>query len=660
MAQGQGMKRRPLTLDDLREAEAWARSITSALVRRYEWQGPICGPMPSPALTWKMPSESNQLFYGDNLELLRRGNDESVDLVYLDPPFNSDANYNVLFAARDGQRAAAQIQAFEDTWTWDQAAASTFDETVQAGGNVANALMAFEKLVGHNDMLAYLTMMAPRLVELRRVLKSTGSLYLHCDPTASHYLKLLLDAVFGPERFLNEIIWRRSGSHNSAKRYGPIHDTLLFYSKTADYKWRKTFRPYLKGHVDGYFKQRDDRGRYWTNALTGPETRGGASGKPWKGYDPTPGGRHWAIPGTIVDELGIDPKLSVQAKLDALDAAGFIDHPAEGSNAMPTYRQYLDTSPGMMLQDIWAYEPHTKGTLWGTEDCIDQDVRWINKQGDPERLGYPTQKPVGLLRRVIASSTDPGDVVLDPFCGCGTTVHAAQELGRRWIGMDITIHAIALIEDRLKKSFGGAADFVTRGVPTSIDEAVALAARNKYQFQSWAVYRLGGAPEDEAKRGADRGIDGRLYFKVKDGEPHREIIISVKGGKISPEYVRELRGTVEREKADIGILLSLEKPTRAMRVEAASAGVLESHWGRHPRIQLITVEDLLSGGRPNLPPVTGSNVTLKSARRSAASRTSAKATLEMDLTDLPSEHAQTAELATPPRRPVPAKKRRTK
>jgi len=289
-----------------------------------------------------------------------------------------------------------------------------------------------------------------------------------------------------------------------------------------------------------------------------------------------------AIPGTISDELGIDPELSVQDRLDALDAAGFIDHPPKGSKAMPTYRQYLDSSPGMTLQDIWAYQPHTKGVLWRTDDCIDQDVRWLLKQGDPERLGYPTQKPVGLLRRIVESSSDPGDVVLDPFCGCGTTVHAAQLLKRRWIGIDITIHAISLIEDRLRAAFGPAVRFVTRGVPTSIEEAEALANRNKFQFQSWAVYRLGGAPEDEARKGADRGVDGRLYFRLKDRDPFRQIIISVKGGKLKATDVRDLRGTAERERADMGVLVSLQEPTRQMRAEAATAGFLDSAWESIP------------------------------------------------------------------------------
>ena len=326
----------------------------------------------------------------------------------LDPPFNSDASYNVLFGHADGSRAAAQIKAFEDTWRWDQAAASAFEETVTRGGVVAQALTAFQTLLGPSTMLAYLSMMAPRLIELRRVLKPTGSLYLHCDPTASHYLKLLLDSVFGADQFRNEIIWRRTGSHSSSRRFGPIHDVLLFDSCSDAYYFNKVYRPYLKGHVDGYFKKEDpERGRYWENALTGSGTRKGESGKPWRGFDPTKVGRHWAIPGRIAEELALEPGLSVQERLDALDAAGFVSFPKKSSDAMPTYRQYLADSPGIPLGDIWAYQPHTRGVLRSSEG-IDEDVRWLVKQGDAERLGYPTQKPVGLLKRVISSSCPPG------------------------------------------------------------------------------------------------------------------------------------------------------------------------------------------------------------------------------------------------------------
>ena len=241
--------------------------------------------------------------------------------------------------------------------------------------------------------------------------------------------------------------------------FGPIHDILLFYSKTNRYCFNTVFRPYLRGHVASYFKQENTRGKFWTNAITGAGTRKGDSGKPWRGFDPTAHGRHWAIPSRVTDELGIDEQLSIQAKLELLFTAGFVVLPPDGSDAMPTYKQYFADSPGMPLQDIWAYQPYTQGLLVGMEEGIDEDVRWFVAQGDNERLGYPTQKPEGLLERIIRASSSEGDVVCDPFCGCGTTIAAAQNLKRQWIGIDITHIAITLMKTRLKDAYGDSARF---------------------------------------------------------------------------------------------------------------------------------------------------------------------------------------------------------
>lgn len=555
----------------------------------------------------------NTLYYGDNLDILRRYvKDESIDLIYLDPPFKSNQDYNVLFAEQNGSRSAAQIKAFEDTWQWDSAAAQAYQDSVEQGGKVSDALQAFRKFLGDTDMLAYLAMMAPRLVELGRVLKPTGSIYLHCDSAASHYLKLLMDGVFGPGQFRNEIIWRRTGSHNSNERFGPIHDTLLFYSKTDRYYFKRVFRPYLMGHVGGYFKQEDERGKYWTNALTGAGTRTGQSGKPWRSYDPTAVGRHWAIPGKIAEELALADNLTSQEKLDALDAAGFIDHPSKSSRAMPTYRQYLKDSPGMALQDIWAYQPHTRGVLYGTDEAIDEDVRWLVSQGDPERLGYQTQKPVGVLQRIIEASCPAQGVTLDPFCGCGTTIAASQKLQRRWIGIDITQAAIVVIKQRLADTFPDATYSVI-GEPVSVPDAEALASQDPYQFQWWALGLVGARPTDQ-KKGADKGIDGRLYFH-DEPKPTKQIIFSIKAGSLHANYVRDLRGVIEREKAEIGVLISLEQPTQPMRSEAASAGFYQAPSGkRHSRIQLLTVAELLAGKRIDYPPEEArKNVTFKQA-----------------------------------------------
>jgi len=324
----------------------------------------------------------NTLYYGDNLDVLRRYlADETVDLVYLDPPFNSNATYNVLFAEQNGSRAAAQVKAFEDSWRWDQAAAAAYQETVERGGQVSLALQAFRTFLGESDMMAYLAMMAPRLVELRRVLKPTGSLYLHCDPTASHYLKMLMDAVFLPTMFRNEVIWRRTGSNSAAKRFGPLHQTLLYYAKTALAAFNAVYAPYTKGYIKDYFTEEDERGRYQSVALTGAGTRTGESGQPWRHYDPTSSGRHWQPASYLYEKYrfltGEDlAQYPLLERLDKLDAVGLIHWPKK--EGVPRYRYYLADAPGVPLQDIWAYQPGTEGVVnGGKTGCIDEDVKWL-------------------------------------------------------------------------------------------------------------------------------------------------------------------------------------------------------------------------------------------------------------------------------------------
>jgi site-specific DNA-methyltransferase (adenine-specific) len=540
----------------------------------------------------------NALYFGDNLQVLRQSiTDASIDLVYLDPPFNSNASYNVLFKTPKGHKSDAQVEAFEDTWHWGPQAEAEFDEVMQQPNtDVAEVLRALRSVLGQNDMMAYLTMMAVRLLELHRVLKPTGSLYLHCDPTASHYLKIVLDQVFGADQFRNEIVWRRTGSHNKSRRYGPIHDVLLFYSRSNEYFFKPVYRPYLKGHVDSYFRQTDDTGRYWTNSLTGAGTRNGESGAEWRGYNPTKVQRHWAVPGKIVDELGLDPELKTLAKLDAIAEAGFVVFPSPDSDAMPTYRQYLEQSPGIPLQDIWAYQPHTRGVLWGSEEAIDEDVRWLSAQGDSERLGYKTQKPLGLLKRIVMASSKPGDMVLDPFCGCGTAVHAAQTLDRPWIGIDVTHLAITLIEKRLRDAFPGIA-FEVHGTPKDVGGAGDLAKRDPYEFQWWACSLVNAQPYKGKKKGADSGIDGLIFFQDDTSLP-KKIVVSVKSGdNISVAMVRDLAHVINREKADIGLFVTLTPPSKPMIAEAAGMGFYVSplSGAKYPRLQILTIAGLLAG-----------------------------------------------------------------
>ena len=541
----------------------------------------------------------NRLYYGDNLDVLRRHiEDESVDLVYLDPPFNSNASYNVLFAERDGTQAASQIKAFEDTWRWDESAARTFEEIVEGGGRVSQAMQAFRTFLGDTDMLAYLAMMAPRLVELRRVLKPTGSIYLHCDPTASHYLKMLLDSVFGSENFRNEIIWKRTSARSDSHRWNQIHDSILFYTKSADYLWNAQFTKYSEEYKSDFYGAIDEQTGepYMSDNMTAAGIRHGESGKPWRGVDPTAKGRHWALPVRLVDKLGLIG--TVQARLNGLDAAGYVLWPRK-TGGIPRYKRFLKDMPGLAIQSVVT------------------DIPPLSAQS-AERLGYPTQKPEALLERIITASSNEGAVVLDPFCGCGTSIAAAQRLNRRWIGIDVTSLAISLIRHRLADTFGfgKTAEYEAIGEPVSLPDAMKLAADDPTQFQWWALGLLGARPVEQ-KKGADKGIDGRIYFHEGDNRQTKQIVFSVKAGKLHATHVRDLRGVVDREKAAIGVLIAMDEPTKPMRTEAASAGFYTSPWGKHQKLQILTIEDLLTGKTLDRPPVHAS-VTFKRAPKAEA------------------------------------------
>lgn len=510
----------------------------------------------------------NALYYGDNLDILRKHiADESVDLIYLDPPFNSNASYNVLFKAPEGHQSHAQMEAFEDTWHWNETAEHAFDDVMQSGNTDASEMLnAMRAFLHDNDMMAYLAMMAVRLIELHRVLRENGSLFLHCDPTASHYLRILLDAVFGPERFLNEVIWKRTSAHSSSKRFGPVHDVILFYSKSSTYTWNQVFQPYDQTYLDEFYTHFDADKRRWRRSdLTGAGIRHGETGEPWRGINITAKGRHWAYP----------PK-----QLEKMDAEGKIHWPAK-EGGMPMLKRYLDEQAGMPLQDVIADIPPMHNLA-------------------AERLGYPTQKPQALLERLIQAASNPGDVVLDPFCGCGTTVHAAQALKREWTGIDVTHLAISLIQKRLRDAFG-AIPIDVHGVPRDLDGARALFKQDPYQFQWWAVSLVDAVPYGGKKKGADSGIDGFIYFKP-DGKTTEKAIVSVKGGSnVGVPMVRELIQVVNREKAKIGVLITLADPTGPMKKEAIAEGFYKTEYGEFPKLQILTVEQLFAGQRPHMP-----------------------------------------------------------
>jgi site-specific DNA-methyltransferase (adenine-specific) len=553
--------------------------------------------------TQRMSDPKNKLYYGDNLEILRgkdasgRPNipDQSVDLIYLDPPFNSRQDYNVLFAEKDGSQSASQITAFKDSWEWNLEAERAYVEVVESGGRVADAMRAFRTLLGGSDMLAYLAMMAPRLVELRRVLKESGSIYLHCDPTASHYLKLVMDAVFGPQTFRSEIIWKRTNTHSDSKRWSDVSDSILYYGKSSNVIWNPPYAEHSEKYLETKYRYSDDKGRYRLDNMTSPSPRPNMMYE-WKGFPSPP--------------LGWRYSRETMAKLDE---EGRIQYPNSLSKR-PQLKRYLEQSSGVLMGNVWT------------------DIFPINSQAQ-ERLGYPTQKPEALLERILKASSNEGDIVLDPFCGCGTTVQVAQKLNRRWIGIDITHLAIGLIRTRLDSSFENNVPPIRQtyeviGTPTDLGGAERLAEENKYQFQYWALSLVDAHPVDGVKKGADRGIDGRILFHEALGGDTKQIIFSVKGGQnIGVSEVRDLIGVLQREKAEIGIYISFAEPTRPMQKEAAEAGFYTSADGsRYPRLQLLTIEGLLNGTHRLQRPLHVRDVTFKKAPRSRAD-----AALNMDL-----------------------------
>ena len=522
----------------------------------------------------------NALVYGDNLGALReRVADGSVDLVYLDPPFNSNASYNVLFRERTGEESPAQIQAFTDTWHWTQEAERTLAQEIlgnpDVSGSVKGMVSAFLDTIGRNDLMAYLTMMTPRLVELRRVLKPSGSIYLHCDSKAGHYLKLLMDTVFGAGNFRSEIVWKRTSAHSDTRQgrrqHGRIHDTILFYSKTSEWTWNPIYTPYDDQYVDSFYRhvEPDTGRRYGLDNLTGP----GEAAKGNPRYEVMGVTRAWRYS---------------KERMQELIEQGRIVQTSPGS--VPRYKRYLDEMPGIPLQDLWA------------------DINPIGARAR-EWLPYPTQKPEALLERIIAASSNEGDVVLDPFCGCGTAVVAAHKLNRQWLGIDITHLAVALMKNRLAAAFGLAAgrDYDVAGEPEDVGGARALWEQDPYQFQYWAVSLLQAQPQEKPKRGPDRGIDGMVHFLDGPRRSAHRAVVQVKGGRVSAPQVRDLRGVVAREGAAMGLFISLEPATRDMRQEAVSAGFYHSDlWGRDfPKIQLRTVGEMLSGEGFDLPPGLG-------------------------------------------------------
>ena len=567
----------------------------------------------------------NQLYFGDNLNILRdHVDDASVDLIYLDPPFNSNASYNVLFQEKSGQQSAAQITAFEDTWHWNLESESAYRDVVtNASGKLPDLLQAMRSFLGENDMMAYLTMMAQRMVELHRVLKDTGSIYLHCDPTASHYLKLLLDAVFGARNYRNEISWRRTNAHNDAKQgrrqFGNVRDTILFYSKGNRWIWNWQYTEYDSEYVDNFYKFTEPgSGRLFQMGDLTAAKPGGDTSYEWRVKRPKDG--YWEADLTDeyltpVDNWEYKGALPYRGRYWAYSKAGLIAMSEEGRLAytkggVPRYKRYLDEMPGVPLQNDWT------------------DIRPTSRS---ESLDYATQKPEALLERIVSASSNEGDVVLDPFCGCGTAIAAAERLNRRWIGIDITHIAITLIRHRLHDTFkADLKPYEVLGQPQDVASAQALAVDSensgRYQFEWWALGLVDARPAQDRRKGADSGIDGYINFFDDNSGKAKRIVVQVKSGHVTRNQVATLKGDMEREKAEIGLFITLRPPTRPMEAEAASAGLYtpehfpDSHY---PRIQILTIEELLAGTRTAQYPRFAPEATFRRAprrRRSAGTQ----------------------------------------
>lgn len=515
----------------------------------------------------------NALYFGDNLEILRdKIPSDCVDLIYLDPPFKSGKSYNIIFQPKLNKikGATAQIRTFEDTWQWGDEAEAEFSGLIEGSitkekpnQKLIELIKAMRSYLGECSMMAYLCMMAPRLLEMKRVMKETGSIYLHCDPTASHYLKLLMDAVFGAINFRNEITWKRTTAHNDPKRYGANVDIILFYTKSSKWTWNQLYTPHPPEYI-ARFRYKDENGRLWMDDnLTAKGLSGGGYEYEYKGVKSL-----WRCP---------------KETMERLDAEGRLHFTVRGGIRL---KRYLSETKGYFVQCLW------------------DDIPPINSQAQ-ERLGYPTQKPEALLERVVKASSNEGNLVLDPFCGCGTTIAVAERLGRKWIGIDITYLAIDVIKKRLEKNeIQEGVHFKVDGEPTDLYSAEKLAGQDPFQFQLWCISKLDATPS-QTKSG-DQGIDGVLNFvdytkKTKAGVG----IIQVKGAQsVNPAMVRDLKGTIKSQNADFGVLIILKEPTKGMRTEALKEGYFEYMKKKIPKIQLISVEHLFEQRIPLTLPST--------------------------------------------------------
>ena len=535
--------------------------------------------------------ENRTLVRGDNLEEMRRFPDECIDLIATDPPFNSKRDYFVPYRDERGQEPDTLIKAFTDTWTWGEAAEEAYGELiVEVGGQIGDTIQGLRQFLNQTPMMAYLVMMAIRIVEMNRILKPTGSFYLHCDPSASHYLKIILDAIFGASNFRNEIVWQRTSAHNDGNRFGRVHDIILSYSKSSQPLWNPVYTEHDPEYVKKFYRHEDERGRYQVDNLTGAGTTQGESGQSWRGVDPTAVSRHWAIPHRNSWPEGVEPpenyeSLSVHEKLDVLDANGLIYWPPTGR--VPRFKRYLSTSKGRRVHDVIT------------------DINPLSGQSK-ERTGYPTQKPIELYKRIVAASSNEGDLILDPFCGCGTTLMASEALNRHWIGIDLTYLATGAVRLQIERLFPQLRNEITiTGTPENAEQALELARTNPHGFEEWcATHVLHFRPN--ARRGGDGGIDGTFRFpigRIQGRQAYGKAVAQVKGGNYTLGHIRDFRTAMQNEEADLGVFVVTSPPSRGMETEASRSGTYNhpSYEFSCPKLQIYQIQDYFRNISPNLP-----------------------------------------------------------
>lgn len=504
----------------------------------------------------------NTLYYGDNLPIMREHiADESIDLIYLDPPFNSARDYNVLFKQAKRDENQAQITAFTDTWRWSKRHYEEFFDDPR-NAKLFDLMESLYRILGQSELMAYLLMMAPRMLEMHRTLKETGSLYLHCDPVASHCLKMVLDTVFSPINFGNEIVWQRTNAKGLAfTRFARNHDVILYYHKTSSWTWNAIYSTHDPHYLENFYKYTDsETGRCYRLAdLTNPNKN-----RPNLTYEFLGVTRVWRWTKEKMQKA-YDDGLIVQSR----------------PGAVPALKRYLDEQEGTPIGDIWT------------------DIRPVQSHA-AERMGYPTQKPLALLERIVNASSNPGDVVLDPFCGCGTAVVAAEKLGRQWIGIDITYIALDLMISRLTDfDLKRKKDYDVIGDPKDAYSAGKLFAESPKQFEIWAVGQVAGVPQPD--KVGDKGVDGKVYFQDLNGDL-QWAVCQVKGGHLTPSAIRDFAHVIERDKAAMGFFICLETPTAGMCREADELGFFDSPSGRKiPKLQIRTIKELLDGKEFDFP-----------------------------------------------------------